>query len=92
MGVYIPDMEMPKTCANCDFVEPIGLMCTRIHKFLDREDYRYERDKDCPLVEVPEHGRLIDADKVKNEHSDFDYLYVIDDAQTIIEANWSENE
>lgn len=61
MGVYIPGMEMPKTCAGCDFVEPIGLVCTKIHKFLDREDYRCERHRDCPLVEIPEpYGKLID--------------------------------
>ena len=56
------------------------------------------RASDCPLVEVPEpHGRLIDAEKLKNEYphdTDWDYpvntnSYVcesIDNASTVIEA------
>lgn len=62
MSVLIKGMEMPSCCGDgCDFLEPIGLKCLRIHKFLDREDYLHERDKDCPLVEIPEpYGRLVD--------------------------------
>lgn len=68
MGIYIKGMKMPRCCGDgCDFLEPMGLKCLRTHKFLDREDYRYERPEDCPLVEVSEsHGRLIDESNVKD--------------------------
>lgn len=61
MGVYIPNIEMPTSCSACP-------LATR---FFDGEDvcsmlgtYVHDRDRedDCPLVPVPKHGRLIDAD------------------------------
>lgn len=57
MSVYIPGMEMPTRCYTCPCADLEYYDCnlipgTRIeqHKRLD----------DCPLVLVPEHGRLID--------------------------------
>ena len=58
MGVYIPGMEMPKRCGEC----PLSLYphspCWKNGGALDWEN----RPSWCPLVPVPEHGRLIDAD------------------------------
>lgn len=48
MGVYIKGMEMPKSCTDCWF--------EYAYEFCESE---YE---DCPLIELPPHGRLIDAD------------------------------
>ena len=68
MSVYIKGMEMPQNCASCGFV--------RQTEFL--EDYCclanddgyitniFWRLDDCPLVPVPDHGRLIDADAMCN--------------------------
>lgn len=53
MGVYIKGMEMPKTCDNC---------------FLPLQycPYAMKPNGECPLVPVPEHGRLIEeADAVE---------------------------
>lgn len=49
MGVYIKNMEMPKTCDDC---------------FLPLQycPYAMKPNGECPLVPVPPHGRLIDAD------------------------------
>lgn len=75
MGIYIKNMKMPKTCARCHFFEPCSIACYITDYFLDRDDYRFERDKDCPLIEIPvPHGRLIDAEN----------------GQTIIEGDWGE--
>ena len=59
MSVYIKGMEMPTRCYTCPCADLEYYDCnlmpgTRIeqHKRLD----------DCPLVPVPPHGRLIDAD------------------------------
>ena len=61
-GIYIKGMEMPKNCEECSI------------KSWDTEDYVcpfsgistlcISRQNTCPLVAVPDHGRLIDADAV----------------------------
>ena len=59
MGVYI-NMEMPTNCGECPFYwEQRG-----VNKESVEEGYRTDRERhpDCPLVPVPPHGRLIDAD------------------------------
>lgn len=57
MSVLIKGMEMPKSCFDCTMES----VCNRwaLH---DAEWQKTNRDEDCPLVPVPEHGRLIDAD------------------------------
>ena len=68
MSILIKGMEMPTDCDNCSF-------------FDDRFDYpscnvtgysrgynwnpRGQRMPDCPIIEVPPHGRLIDADVLR---------------------------
>ena len=64
MGIYIPGMEMPKSCSvcrlfgeyGCPFIGAVGYALTR-----------RERSEDCPLVPVPAHGRLVDADDFSEE-------------------------
>ncbi len=96
MGIYIKNMKMPKTCAKCPFFEPYSIACFITHYFLDRDDYRFGRDKDCPLVEIlTPHGRLIDVDALQCKVDDIGLGYyavygvtedTIDSAPTIIEA------
>jgi hypothetical protein len=66
MSVYIKGMEMPTSCFQCEFrtkIDPDNLMCTISQKTFEDRFYHIEhRDESCPLVPVPEHGRLIDAD------------------------------
>lgn len=59
----------------------------------------YEKPSKCPLVELPPHGRLIDADKLEKQISasitDKDRMYgtydkiemIIENAPTILEAS-----
>lgn len=62
MSVVIRGMEMPKSCYECLF--RVGAWCALIEDW--RKAYNTppngERLEDCPLVELPPHGRLIDAD------------------------------
>ena len=65
MGVYIPNMEMPTNCDDCDFAYQdqdseynVYWTCAAVHK----SACVHGRRDDCPLVLVPPHGRLIDAD------------------------------
>lgn len=76
MGIYIPNMEMPKTCVQCDlkFYDPemrwdengikqIGAwVCKRTREII----WNTQRGENCPLVPLPEgHGRLGDLDALE---------------------------
>ena len=74
-GVYIPNMEMPKTCADCRLFAVNKLynyvterlekhaFCTANHSIRFEEfDIDNIRHESCPLVELPSHGRLGDLD------------------------------
>lgn len=57
--------EMPRVCANCfacKYDRDSGLSACNISGCVLMFDVRLKRDKDCPIVEIPDHGRLIDAD------------------------------
>lgn len=68
MSVLIRGMEMPKNCGECER----WCICKCVADFDDFEsicnaveDGDLVRDENCPLIEVPPHGRLIDADELK---------------------------
>ncbi len=62
MSVLIK-MVMPKACWECPLKVHLfqQLWCIPSNKVIDRDD-NTKREPDCPLIEVPPHGRLIDAD------------------------------
>ena len=64
MGVYIKGMEMPKGCIDCPL--NYDTTCNLIPFGLPDETNGSERREDCPLVPVPDHGRLIYADALNN--------------------------
>lgn len=76
-GVYIPGMKLPKCCSKCGFYQwhyDSGWgqyeKCSANHvtcndsydKNAPRLDPFKEKLSTCPLVEVPDHGDLIDRD------------------------------
>ena len=74
MGVYIKGFDFPKACWFCDFCraynEPNhGYFCCALNADLDKttEIIQTQRDKHCPLVELPSHGRLGDLDELHKE-------------------------
>jgi len=74
MGVCIKGMEMPVTCCHCPLMgyDPDiewnyggrktqgAYICVLTHELIDNT----KRENHCPLVLVPAHGRLIDADEL----------------------------
>ena len=61
MGIYIPDMKMPSSCLMCDI--PVRVQpCPVDHDNVS--NYKTSRHPACPLLPVPEHGRLGDLDKL----------------------------
>lgn len=65
MGVYIKGMEVPKRCdARCPFYGFKSIYDCSITK----KAYNWgltTRPSDCPLIPVPDHGSLIEAERLK---------------------------
>lgn len=61
MSILITGMEMPPDCFHChlSFMRGERLFCSAMK---NEEVLRAKIDPNCPLVSVPPHGRLIDAD------------------------------
>ena len=92
--LLIKGMEMPKGCAFCKIKKRNGkkMICP----FCDEEwDIRDPMSADhklenCPLVEVPSHGRLIDADALIAAHKEVcsrSMKFNLDLAPTVIPTN-----
>lgn len=65
MSVLIRGMEMPENCDKCRFQSELRLYCDAMpYNFCGNTD-DIERPDWCPLIEIPPHGRLIDADALK---------------------------
>ena len=104
MSVLVKGMEMPKNCMDCPFkgfdrAGGRGTICTinesiTLHAVLDGVDVKFVRMGDCPLVPVPPHGRLIDADAIPyllgtTHEKAYDVVprFMIDKMPTVIEAD-----
>ena len=98
MSVLVKGMEMPDGCFHCilSFMYFNGtetvLQCNVLKKLVSDDG---SKDPDCPLTEIPQHGRLIDADALIDDvrrHSesyfadDFAHEWV-DKAPTVIPAD-----
>ena len=89
MSLLIKGMEMPKNCLECEATatDYWGKYCT----FTGIDCLNIGRQKNCPLVEMPPHGRLIDADallesikEARKKDPDVEDVY-IDDYFTVAE-------
>jgi hypothetical protein len=71
MSILIKGMEMPKDCWHCPMINNVDECCL----LTEEQHDMYEGVMDqvqaafCPLVEIPPHGRLIDADKLLTSKS-----------------------
>ena len=104
MSVLIKGMKMPTSCSECALNYDCFKCIVTETPFFDHEhnfDDETTRLNNCPLIEIPLHGRLIDADKLKEEFphdEDWDYpvntnsyvVETIDKSPTIIETEEGE--
>ena len=75
MSILIKGMEMPTRCFACPFcdVENSEVNCAISHgsyieyKEIDEQRAIQDRPIWCPLIELPPHGRLIDADALNKD-------------------------
>lgn len=94
MGIYLPDMEMPKDGA---FVEVLiwsdGHVTQTGDSYFAEDGRAYYQPCDWKYfsaVPVPKHGRLIDGDRAEKELA-FDYAYaaakMVKEMPTVIPAS-----
>ena len=98
MSILIKGMKMPENCLMCQFhgfggYKNESIVCS----LTGRSEGQLLNVPNCPLVEIPPHGRLVDADALKAtfcaecnhtitcEDCDIDY-HIGRLAPTIIEA------
>lgn len=68
MGIYIPGIRKPLSCLQCPCSgtdvddEKEFWICELAHRVLTSTELCDNAPNDCPLIPVPDHGRLIDAD------------------------------
>ena len=96
MSILIKGVEKPKDCRHCRFLSKTSISSDC--KFLTVDYYcdvlvKWKGETDCPLIELPPHGDLIDRDvltsvteMVNGEFKTYYEKFEIDDAPTIIEA------
>lgn len=102
MSVLIKGFKMPEDCRECPlemhYMNCGETRCRAENKIL-AENFKtipFDGRPDwCPLVEVPAHGRLIDADKlmrdIREYHvSDGKFQHWVDVQPTVIEAEGTE--
>ena len=96
MSILIKGMEMPETCDECKFHcyhsrgEYICVATPLFYPFNLANSKGIRKDW-CPLVKVPVHGRLIDADKLMRDISEYHvsdgkFQHWVDVQPTVIEA------
>lgn len=102
MSILINGMEMPQGCNDCplagDFKCNLMPSIPALCKEYDMAVQNRKRLNSCPLIEIPPHGRLIDADAaVANRDADMNWCYDLYDlpdylsgCPTIIEAEEGE--
>ena len=70
MSILVRDIEMPTRCLYCKFM--IGGMgnddcILQSAEQNEKAETWNDLKANCPLIEVPPHGRLIDADELKKD-------------------------
>ena len=66
-GIYIPGIEMPTSCSECKIRTVVGCCGNLPHN---------TRMPGCPIIPVPDHGRLGDLDELEKtfrEDADADW-------------------
>ena len=103
-SVLIKGMKKPETCSKCPFCQfgglDLKLRCLVTDESIINFDVKEKRAGNCPLVEIPPHGRLIDASEMAIKFSclDIDITTVknlhecLMEIPTVIESEEQEHE
>lgn len=69
MSVLIKGMKMPQSCYMCDMLELSGAVGCK-HAY-DTSNSEWGRALNCPLIELPDHGDLIDRNMLIGGFADW---------------------
>lgn len=65
MSVLIKGVKIPQSCYDCDMLEVSSVVgCEHAY---DTKNSEWGRALNCPLIELPDHGDLIDRDALSRE-------------------------
>ena len=64
-GIYISCMEMPENCQECFCLNDEYFFCQAVGRKPKDENILQRRPDWCPIIFVPDHGRLVDGDELK---------------------------
>ena len=91
--ILIKGMEIPKNCGECPFIFSswgIEYYCHLAESSTSAEYVEREKMTNCPLIELPPHGRLIDADELVRIWTGAQFYGsikpIVDARPTVIEA------
>ena len=92
MSILIKGRNMPENCQECVCLNDEYFYCQVVGRKPSDENIVNTRPDWCPLVEIPKHGRLIDADALKMDLTRFydgevTAKHLIDEQPTIIPAD-----
>lgn len=93
MSILIQGIDMPKNCAECK----MWSICECLNDFEDFESICYAvedgdlvRDKNCPLIELPPHGDLVDLSDKVHPNDSMRYMTIDEQLRRTCEG-WSAN-
>ena len=96
MNLYISGMELPESCDKCFIGAPDSeciyttWYCPITEEEISENCLSHKRSERCPLISVPDHGRLIDADVLRSKCNDpywCVWMSDIDDSPSVIPAD-----
>lgn len=70
MGIYLKNINKPNNCISCPLHHMIGRYhyCQAFKPYLYMKEFKKSDIKDdCPIIEIPPHGRIIDAGTLMRE-------------------------
>ena len=67
MSVLIKIKKMPENCQECFCLNDEYFYCQAMSRKPSDENVIKKRPDWCPLIEIPPHGRLVDADAYAQE-------------------------
>ena len=95
MSILIKGMEMPTSCDVCPLIAEADdyHVCYINEQFIPWEwidehsaEQRHPKPSWCPLIPVPPHGRLIDADKAAKQGWTISRTYSASPTEMVYEA------
>ena len=91
MNVIVKNMEMPKNCGECPFIFSswgIEYYCHLAESSTSAEYVGREKMTNCPLIELPPHGDLVDLSDMIHPNDSMRHMTIDEQLRRTCEG-WS---